>query len=194
VQGASSTSSASSPACSTLLHVSGSSRQELEYQALRATIAQRGTVRMILVPVTFIAWAATAVTTAAVITVALSTLVPLLVLAAGFEAIFALHLNVERIGRYVEVFHEPDGGWEHVSMEFGRRFPGTGTDPLFARLFVVAVSVNYLPVALGGEMAEMIVLAILHLVLINRIRMARNTAAGFRSADLDRFRQIATRS
>jgi hypothetical protein len=170
------------------------SRHELEYQALRTTIVQRGTARMVLVPVTFIAWAATAVATAAVITVALSTLVPLLVLAAGFEAIFALHLNVERIGRYIEVFHEPDGGWEHVSMEFGRRFPRTGTDPLFARLFVVAVSVNYLPVALGGEVTEMVVLAVLHLVLINRIRLARNTAASFRTTDLDRFTQIASRS
>ena len=55
-----------------------------EYRALRATIGQRGTVRMVLVTVTFFAWAATAVATAAVITVALSTLVPLLVLAAGF--------------------------------------------------------------------------------------------------------------
>ena len=63
---------------------------------------------MVLLPVIFIGWAATAVATAAAITVAVSTLVPLLVLAAGFEAIFALHINVERIGRYLQVFHEQE--------------------------------------------------------------------------------------
>jgi hypothetical protein len=162
-----------------------------EYSAMRATIAQRGTARMILVPVTFVAWAATAIATAAVITVAMSTLVPLMVLAAGFEAIFALHVNVERIGRYLQVFHEPDGGWEHVAMEFGRRFRGGGPDPLFARLFGIAVSVNYLPVALTGEITEMVVLAILHLILIYRIRSARVFASAQREMDLQRFRELA---
>ena len=162
------------------------------YAAMRATIGQRGTVRMILVPVTFIAWAATAIATAAVITVAMSTLVPLMVLAAGFEAIFALHVSVERIGRYLQVFHERDGGWEHVAMEFGRRFPGGGPDPLFGRLFGIAVSVNYLPVALTGEITEMVVLAILHLTLIYRIRSARAFAAAQREVDLQRFRELAS--
>ena len=58
----------------------------------------------------------------------------------GFEAAFALYTNVERIGRDLQVFHERDGeGWEHVAVEFGRRFPGGGPDPLFARLFITAV-------------------------------------------------------
>ena len=43
---------------------------------MRDTIRQRGTARMVLVPVIFIGWAAIAVATAAVITVALSTIVP----------------------------------------------------------------------------------------------------------------------
>jgi hypothetical protein len=162
-------------------------QKRLEYQAMRATIGQRVTVRMILVPVIFVAWAATAIATAAVITVALSTLVPLLVLAAGFEAISALYVNVERIGRYLQIFHERAGGWEHVIMEFGRRFPQAGTDPLFSRLFAVAVSVNYLPVALGGELTEMVVLAIAHLLVVNRIRIARSAAATQRTEDHERF-------
>jgi hypothetical protein len=161
-----------------------------EYRVMRTTIAQRGTIRMALAPVTIFAWAATAIATVAVITVALSTLVPLLVLAAGFEAVYALHVNVERIGRYLQVFHEREGGWEHVAMEFGRRFPGSGPDPLFSRVFVVAVSVNYLPVALGGETAEMVVLAVLHLLFIARIRVARRTAAGQRAQDLERFEAL----
>ena len=73
-----------------------------EYAALRATIRQRGTLRLLLPVITIVGWA-------------LATeplpgpfygLVPLLVLAAGFEAIAALHLNVERVGRYIQVFFE----------------------------------------------------------------------------------------
>ena len=158
---------------------------------MRATIAQRGTVRMALVPLVFVGWAAVAVATAAVITDALSTLVPLLVLVAGFEAVVAIHLNVERIGRYLQVFHEDDSGWEHVAMQFGQRFPGTGTDPLFERLFAIAVSVNYLPVVLGGEVSEMVVLAILHLAFLVRMRVARRAASRQREADLAQFREIA---
>jgi hypothetical protein len=161
-----------------------------EYAAMRQTIRERGTARMVLVPIIFIGWAATAISTAAVITVAISTLVPLLVLAAGFEAIFALHVTVERIGRYVQVFHERDGGWEHVAMSFGQRFPGTGPDPLFSRLFVFAISANFLPVVLGGEVVEIVVVAVFHLVLINRIRLARTYAAAQRAADLQKFEAL----
>src|SRR5882672_3243542 len=106
-------------------------KKDDEFRVLRATIQQRGTARMLVLPVIFVGWAGTAVATAAVITVAVSTLVPLLVLVAGFEAIFALHVNVERIGRYLQVFHEPDGGWENVAMAYGQRFPGKGPDALF---------------------------------------------------------------
>jgi hypothetical protein len=161
-----------------------------EYRALRATIGQRGTVRMVLVTVTFFAWAATAVATAAVITVALSTLVPLLVLAAGFEAIYALHINVERIGRYLQVFHERDGGWEHVARAFSQHFPKASPDPLFSRMFVIAVSINYLPVALGGETTELVVLAVLHLVFIGRVRVCRTLAARQGALDLERFEML----
>src|ERR687890_2580669 len=121
-----------------------------EFAALRATIRERGTVGMILLPVTFGLWAGAAVATTAAIQLPIAALLPLLVLAAGFEAIYALHINVERIGRYLQVFHEPQGGWEHVAMAFGQRFPGRGADPLFSALFLMATALNYLPVALGG--------------------------------------------
>src|SRR5262249_20349498 len=109
-----------------------------EFRILRATIQQRGTARMAVLPIVFIRWAGTAVATAAVITVAVSTLVPLLILVAGFEAVFALHVNVERIGRYLQVFHEEEGelGWENTSSRFAQRFPVAVLDPLFSRLFV----------------------------------------------------------
>jgi len=149
---------------------------------------------MLLLPFVLTAWAAVAVATSAVTTVAISTLVPLLVLAAGFEAAFALYINVERIGRYLQVFHERDAavGWERVTMEFDRRFPGGGPDPLFARLFMTAVSVNFLPVTLGGTTIEIVVLGGLHFVLINRIRLAENAARAQRATDLEHFETLAS--
>lgn len=162
--------------------------REDEYQVLRATIQQRGTARMVLIPLIFIGWAGTAVATAAVITVAVSTLVPLLVLVAGFEAVFALHVNVERIGRYLQVFHEQEVGWERLAMTFSQRFPASAPDPLFARLFVLATSVNFLPAALGWEnIPELVFLAFLHFLFINRVRVGKIFAANQRAADLDRF-------
>ena len=164
-------------------------KKDDEFRALRGTIQLRGTVRMVVVPVVFVGWAATAVATAAVITVAVSTLVPLLILVAGFESVFALHVNVERIGRYLQVFHEgEDTGWETVSSRFGPRFAPTAPDPLFGRLFVLATSVNFLPAALGWEnVPELVVLAVLHLLFINRVRLARGFAAAQRDKDLERF-------
>ncbi len=73
-------------------------------------------------------------------------------------------------------------------MSFAQRFPGTGPDPIFSRLFVLATSVNFLPAALGWEsIPELVVLAILHLLFINRIRLARTFAASQRAQDLERF-------
>ena len=166
--------------------------KEDEYKALRATIQHRGTARMVVLPIVFVGWAGTAVAAAAVITVPVSTLVPLLILVAGFEAVFALHINIERIGRYLQVFHEEDGGWERVTMLFGQRFPGSGPDPLFGRLFVLATSVNFLPAGLGFEsIPELVLLAVPHLFFINRIRMARAFAASQRAGDLERFTALA---
>ena len=163
-------------------------RQVAEYTALRATIRERGTARVLLIPMIFVAWAAIAVATAAVITVALSTLVPLLVLAAGFEAVFALHLGVERIGRYLQVFHEtPGAGWEHVSMELPRKGPAAATDPLFVRLFIFAASVNFFPAALGGAPAEAVLVGAFHLLFIYRVRVAQHASATARAADLQMF-------
>jgi hypothetical protein len=144
---------------------------------------------MLVVPVVFIGWAGTAVATAAVITVAVSTLVPLLILVAGFESVFALHVNVERIGRYLQVFHEADEtGWESIASRFNPSSARGNPDPLFGRLFVLATSVNFLPAALGWEnIPELVVLAVLHLLFINRVRLARAFAASQRDSDLERF-------
>lgn len=161
-----------------------------EYAALRDTIRERGTARMLLLPVTFGIWAGIAVATTAVIQLPIASLLPLVVLAAGFEAIYALHINVERIGRYLQVFHEPGGGWEHVAMEFGRRFPGRGPDALFSALFLTATAINYLPVALGGATPELVAGGLLHLLLALHIGTARRRASQQRQKDLERFLAI----
>jgi hypothetical protein len=145
---------------------------------------------MVLLPVTFGLWAGAAVATTAAIQLPIATLVPLMVLAAGFESIYALHINVERIGRYLQVFHEPDGGWEHVAMTFGERFPGRGPDALFSTLFLMATALNYLPVALGGTTPELVALGVLHLVLAVHIGTARRRASKQRKGDLERFEAI----
>lgn len=163
-----------------------------EYAALRATIRERGTVRMILLPVALALWAAAAIATTAAVALPIAALVPLLVLAAGFEAIYALHVNVERIGRYIQVFHERDGGWEHVAMAFGQRFPGGGRDALFSGLFLIATALNYLPIALGGTTPELVVAGLLHLLLAFHIGTARRRAALQRQVDLERFEALRT--
>jgi hypothetical protein len=163
---------------------------ETEFAALRATIRNRGTVRMVLLPVALSLWAAASIATTAVVQLPIAALIPLLVLAAGFEAIYALHVNVERIGRYIQVFHEPDGGWEHVAMAFGQRFGGRGTDALFSGLFLIATALNYLPVAIGGALPELVVAGLLHLLLAFHIGTARRRAARQRMQDLERFTAI----
>jgi hypothetical protein len=168
--------------------------KEQEFDALRATIRERGTVRMILLPVTFGIWGAVAIATAAAVALPIGALLPLLVLAAGFEAIYALHINVERIGRYIQVFHEDGGGWEHVAMTFGQRFPGRGPDALFSTLFLIATALNYLPVALGGSIAELVAAGVLHLVLAFHIGTARSRASKQRQQDLERFQDIKSAS
>jgi hypothetical protein len=162
-----------------------------EYEAMRATIRQRGTARIVLVPAALTGWAALSIGAAAVITVALSTLIPLLVLAAAFEGVFALHVNVERIGRYVQVFHERShAGWEHVAVEYGRRHPAAGSDPLFTRIFIFATSVNFFPAALGGEPWEVAIVAACHFAFIYRVRKAQSAAAAIRAEELRRFEAL----
>jgi hypothetical protein len=163
-----------------------------EYEALRATIRERGTVRMILLPVTFGLWGGAAIATTAAEALPIVALLPLIILAAGFEAIYALHVNVERIGRYIQVFHEPDGGWEHVAMAFGQRFPGKGPDALFSGLFLIATALNYLPVALGGAIPELVAAGLLHLLLALHIGTARSRASRQRQQDLERFQSLKT--
>ncbi len=177
-------------------------RELEEYTALRATIGQRGSLRIGLFLLALVAWAAATIATAALAALPVATLLPLLLLSAGFEAVFTLHTGVERIGRYLQVFYEegessvasmpamPAREWERTAMAYGRAYPG-GPDPLFGMHFIIATVLNFVPVILAEPVQlEVSVVGAVHLGFIARILLARHTAADQRTKDLERFQRI----
>jgi len=150
-------------------------REQDEYSALRATIRERGTARICIFVAGIAAWAAVTIATAALASTPVAALLPLLLLASVFEAIYALHVGVERIGRYIQVFHEAESqaadapgppalpasparpappappappalrGWEHVAMAFGRPAGAVAIDALFTVPFLLATLFNIAP-------------------------------------------------
>jgi hypothetical protein len=160
-----------------------------EYEALRATIRERGTARMCLILAGIIAWG--------VLTLALNaseferaaTLVPLLVLATTFEISFFIHTGVERVGRYLQVFYDDE--WESTAMAYGQRTPG-GPSPLFITLFAIVAFVNFAASLLAANRHPgwIGISFIAHLVFGWRLVSANRIAAGQRALDLDRFRSL----
>src|SRR6186997_1912063 len=117
----------------------------VEYEVLRATIRERGTARLVAVVAGMAAWASLAMALRLIDHSGAVTLVPLLVLAATFEANFFVHTGVERIGRYLQVFYEERAGisgWETTAMNYGAKYP-SGLDPLFSTLFAAAATLNF---------------------------------------------------
>ena len=173
------------------------SLSDAEYTVLRQTIAARGTARMVLFPVTMIAWAALALVDLTFADAPLAALYPLAVLVGGFEAIHALHVGVERVGRYLQVYYESlETGprWETTVMSVGPSLPGGGIDPLFSIVFVCAAFVNIVP-ALALQVAkptatELGVIGVLHLAFVVRVVRARGAAARQRAVELESFRAI----
>src|ERR1700686_2331014 len=172
-------------------------REIEEYRSLRATIQQRGTVRVCLFLTAMVGWAPATIAAAALAALPVATLLPLLLLAAGFEAVFSLHTGVERIGRYLQVFYDdgeaasPAREWERTGSAYGRAYPGSGSDPLFSLFFIVAAVLNFVPVILAEPVQiEVIVVGAVHLVLVVRILIARRRASGQRARDLERFQRI----
>ena len=175
-----------------------------EYRALRATIRERGTMRLVVTVITFMAWAALALAWSSIPAFGLF---PLLVLVAGFEVVFATHVGVERIGRYLQVHYETADGlpaWEHRAMDLGGRAgAGSGIDPLFSSVFIIATLLNLIPVGLmsadqgpmlvGSVPLELAIFGMLHLVFIMRIFRARRFAAGQRARDLELFKGSRSR-
>lgn len=172
-------------------------RRELEeYRALRATIRERGTTRHWVVIAGFGLWAALGLGVAASSTAPFLTLLPLVVLSASFEVVFALHTGVERVGRYLQVFFESPGEsarWEHLAMTHGAAFVGTGVDALFSPCYLAAVAINLLP-ALGWRpiAIDSALVALAHAALGVRIWSARRRASTQRARDLAQFQRIKT--
>jgi hypothetical protein len=167
---------------------------ESEFTILRRTISSRGTTRIVLLPVTLLGWAALACQLLFVSDVPLASLFSLAVLVAGFEAIHALHVGVERIGRYVQVYYESseDGPrWETTAMKVGPALPGGGIDPLFTVLFASAAIVNLVPAMLPSPTRiEMGVIGVLHAAFLVRLVRARGAAARQRAVELESYRAI----
>ena len=77
-----------------------------EFTVLRDTIRARGGTRPLAFLGGLIAWAALLIVVVVWLPLPLASLIPLLVLLSTFEVVRTLHLGVERIGRYLQVFHE----------------------------------------------------------------------------------------
>jgi hypothetical protein len=153
---------------------------------------------MALVPMTMVSWSATTLVLMLFSQLPVGALLSLAVLAAGFEAVHALHVGVERIGRYLQVFYEERGStdevlprWETTAMAVGPTLPGGGVDPLFSILFLSAVTLNLMPMVLPGvAVVEAVVIGALHLALAVRIVRARAAAGRQRAVELERYRRL----
>ena len=127
--------------------------------------------------------------------------IPLLILAATFEAIRPLHFGAERIGRYIQVFYEEAGdpsrplsespSWERVAMNLGA-VPGVGGHPLFVPLFFIATAINFsfagpLPELSGLERS---VIVVPHLAFLVWLIAADRAMRRQRAVELTRFREL----
>jgi hypothetical protein len=140
------------------------------------------------------AWGALALVLLAAHLAGAATMVPIVILAAGFEVSFFIHTGVERVGRYIQVFYEEEQNtpaWETSAMNYGRSFPG-GLDPLFITLFASAAVVNFVStLGLSTRRPGWIVISFLfHLAFGWRLVTARRDASSQRAADLERFRSL----
>ena len=169
-----------------------------EYRALRAAIAQRGALRTVLFVTCIVGWALSAALVAALLALPLAALLPLIVLAAGFEAVHALHVGAERIGRYLYVRYESGMTpplWEGSIAAFGSGhrampFGGGPSGAHFAVIFTLAVVLNAFVTALGATAPELAAIAALHAIVIARVVAAHRASRRQRQRDQARFEQI----
>jgi hypothetical protein len=123
----------------------------------------------------------------------IGSLASLVALVAGFEGVYTLHVGVERIGRYLQVFYEEATAlpaWERTAMAYGREPSGDGLDPLFSKIFGTATLLNLVPPVATREPGLILVAVVAHTLFVVRILRARRYAAGQRATDLERFRRL----
>ncbi len=175
-----------------------------EYKALRATIRERGSLRFLVAAITFSVWAAAAIAIAAYVVIPMFAVAPLVVLAAGFEITFAIHVGVERIGRFVQLRYESIDGpagpsWERTAMAL--RLSSGGAHSLFLPAFLVAATVNWLlglmlilgaasPDELRGVGTEIVLFGACHAVAIARWLGAARFARQQRLVDLEAMSKL----
>lgn len=167
---------------------------EAEFSTLRRTIATRGTARILLLPATLVSWSVLGVWLVLYGELPITALFTLAILIGGYEAIHALHVGVERIGRYIQVFFEGDANgprWETTVVAVGPALPGGGVDPLFTVVFALATLLNVVPALLPGPTTiELAVVAVFHAAFLVRLVRARVAAARQRAVELESFRAI----
>lgn len=169
-----------------------------EYRALRAVIGQRGSLRVVLVVSTLAGWALAASLVTTLVALPLASLIPLIVLVAGFEAVHALHVGAERIGRYLYVRYESAGSpmWEGAIGAFGSGrlpFGGRPSGAHFAAVFALAALTNLAAAALGSTPVELGTLAAIHALVVARIVLARAASKNQRRDDQAEFERILGR-
>ena len=163
----------------------------------------RGSARPVVFLTGLIAWAAGVIGVLAWLGQPLASAVPLLLLLATFEAVRTLHLGVERIGRYLQVFFEEnDAGargsaptsppaWERIAMAMGPTLPGAGGHPYFLPVFFMATGVNFLCVLLPEPvMVELAALAVPHAAFVIWLLHCDRGMRKQRGTELARFRAL----
>lgn len=173
---------------------------EHEFLVLRQTIQSRGGTRPLVLLSGISAWAVVLVAVLAWLPNPLASAVPLVLLAATFEVLRTLHLGVERIGRYIQVFYEESPGgspptgtpaWEHTAMHLGPSLPGAGGHPYFMAVILVAVVVNFLAVLFPGPLSvELSSMAVPHLTLIAWMVHCDRGMRTQRATELARYRAL----
>ena len=169
-----------------------------EYRALRSTIQTRGGLRLTLSLAGLAAWGLALVAVLAWLPNPIAGSIPLLLLIATFEVNRMLHVGVERIGRYLQVFYEDEGvaagnapAWERTAMSFGSAVPGAGGHPLLLPIFLIATLINFLSVVLPSPVPlELGVLTVPHVSFAIWTFYADRGMRQQRAHDLERFREL----
>jgi hypothetical protein len=170
----------------------------LEFADLSAAIRLRVTLAPALLVAVILGWAGLTLWVFTTDVVSAATLVPLVVLAAGFEAVHALHVSAGRLARYLQVEYEEPAPvapavapqWQTTALLYGQRFAPSGSNLLFSALFFLATIVNYVPAAVSGTPQELAGVGFAHALFAVRILVAGRRAARLHREDLDRFRVL----
>ena len=173
---------------------------QCEFEVLRATIRARGLARPRAFLTGLSMWAVTLVAILAWVPNPVTAVIPLLLLVGSFEVVRNLHLGVERIGRYVQVFFEEAGddrtamtppAWERTAMAFGPAMPGAGGHPLFLPVFLLATVANLMAVMLPGPLPiEVATLLVPHVAFLFWMLYCERGMRKQRGTELARFREM----